>query len=284
MNSINVQINFGISIILCANYIFNEKLKNTPTDFIINVTLDDSIFDGCRNNYGLEFKQKMYDIMRLIFTHKNIKVFDEHSKKNIFFEKMMIQPPDNFCKYKINTELVNYASETKNITLPDRFITITTKVMNQFGTEINLTENNKQLLFTLLNRCKLPIIIIGEKNIKQCPEYDILKPYSIYKELTENLINYLDFTIESTVNNHDLQDLSNTIYILNNSKLNLYLTSTGAPMIGLSCSNNILGTSSLFLIDKKNFINENNSNINFVRTLKEFFDILKYKIYDLNNM
>ena len=96
--------------------------------------------------------------------------------------------------------------------------------------------------------------------------------YTIQKE--KELINYLDFTIESSVNNHDLQDLSNTIYILNNSKLNLYLTSTGAPIIGLSCSNNILGCSGLFLID----------NINFVRILEDFFEILKYKIRDLNTM
>jgi hypothetical protein len=223
--------------------------------------------------------------MKIIFINKNIKIYDyEADKTNINFIRMCVGPNENSYKYKINNSLVNFAFSKKNVSVPEKFITITTKIMDFNGTITNFDENNKRTFYNILNRIKLPKVIIGEKHIESCDEYNILIPYSIYNDLIENLNNYLDFTIDSSVNNNDINELCNTIYILNKSKLNLYLTSSGAPTIGLNCSNNILGVSHLYSIDKNNFINEDNSNIKFVRTLKEFLNILELKVNELNSL
>ena len=279
MSEIYYKINFGISIFLCANSVFNEMLNNNSYS-IINITLDDEIFDGCRDSYGLEFKEKMYDIMKIIFINNRIKIFDNTNKHNIEFTRRLFFPFDSY-KYEINNNLVNIAFSKKNIKVPDKFITITTKIM-ECNTSINLNNTNKKILLDTLNTLNLPIIIIGEKSIEKCKEYDILKPYSIYNDFITNLNNYLDYTIESSKDNNNTQELYNTIYILNNSKLNLYLTSSGAPTIGLSCSNNILGVCGYHIFDKSIYLHKDNSNINFVSNLEDFFKILNYKIDDLN--
>jgi hypothetical protein len=259
MSEIYYKINFGISIFLCANSVFNEMLDNNIYS-IINITLDDEIFDSCRNTFGLEFKEKMYDIMKIIFINNRIKIFDNTNKHNIEFTQRLFFPYENY-KYKINNNLVNIAYSKKNIKVPDKFITITTKIM-EYLTSINLNSTNKKSLFDILNNLNLPIIIIGERSITTCNEYNILNPYSIYNDLITNLNNYLDYTIQSSKDNNNIQELFNTIYILNKSKLNLYLISTGAPVIGLSCSNNILGVCGHHIFDKNIYINEDNSNIN----------------------
>jgi len=284
MTELFVKINFGIAIFLCINQTFNDMLNDNIYS-TIHVTLDDEIFDKCRQSYGEVFKKKMYDIMKIIFINKNIKIYDyEADKTNINFIRMCVGPNENSYKYKINNSLVNFAYSKKNVSVPEKFITITTKIMDFNGTITNFDENNKRTFYNILNSIKLPKVIIGEKHIEFCDEYNILKPYSIYNDLIENLNNYLDFTINSSVNNNDINELCNTIYILNKSKLNLYFTSSGAPTIGLNCSNNILGVSQLYSIDKNNFINEDNSNIKFVRTLEEFLNIFELKINELNSL
>jgi len=284
MTELFVKINFGIAIFLCINQTFNDWLNDNIYS-TIHVTLDDEIFDKCRKSYGELFKKKMYDIMKIIFINKKIKIYDyEADKTNINFIRMCVGPNESSYKYKINNNLIDFAFSKKSISVPDKFITITTKIMDFAGTIINFDENNKRIFFNILNRIKLPIVIIGEKYIEPCDEYNILKTYCIYNDLIENLNNYLDHTIESSVNNNDINELCNSIYILNKSSLNIFLTSTGAPTIGLNCSNNILGVSQLYTVDKNNFINEDNSNIKFVRTLEEFLNILELKVNELNTL
>ena len=156
------------------------------------------------------------------------------------------------------------------IYINENYITLSTKIFNT----INYDEYNsiKDKLFCILNNSKYKIILLGEKEISNSTEYDMYCTYSIYNDCIKYLKNKLDYTIDNTISNNNINLLKRSFNILNKSKLNIYFNTAGISVITLFVSNNILGlikSDYKDLYDNNDFLHENKNikicyNINYL--------------------
>lgn len=266
MKELNLKMLFGTELLLRYNDLFIQMLDNYLFDKI-NCSIDRATIDIFRGSYGESYYSDSFESAKFIFNDERINLTHEQSANTMSLDDLIRDYGFNY-KYNFNEKLI----EDFDLELPEKYITISTKILLALSKDVY--ESYKIYLFNILNQSKYPIIIIGEREIKQCVEYDIHKPYSIYNDLIHNLNNYIDFTISDSGLNSDLIPLKKTFFILNKSKMNIYMSCAGIKTIQMYVSNNIIGLTQHDLVSaSKN--RDNNENI-FLTT--DFFEF----IYNLN--
>ena len=139
MKILNVKMLFGMDLLFKYKNIFEQLLKNDKVD-IINCSISRDIFFDFRNNYGEEFYNKYYDIMKLILSNnKKINITKDQS-----YETIDPTTLGNIYSVSINYYICKELINLSNINLPNKYYTISSKI---FGIVDRNTWNNRKNYF-----------------------------------------------------------------------------------------------------------------------------------------
>jgi hypothetical protein len=244
MRVLNVRMLFGVELILRYNDLFQQLLDLSIVDSI-NCAICEEIVRTYRDTYSDDFIKGYTDIANYIMCDSRINVttvdnitsqFPNDAEFKEFMSPSSIEERFNISETYQNRRIVDESIETL---LPQKYITISSKCLNVSRSEY---ENSKMTIFEILNESKIPVVILGEREVKSCKEYEIHQTYSIYEDLFNNLENKIDLTIASSENNNDLYPLKKTFKILSDSSLNIFISTAGVKRVVVySSSNNVLG-------------------------------------------
>lgn len=244
MRVLNVRMLFGVELILRYNDLFQQLLDLSIVDSI-NCAICEEIVRTYRDTYSDDFIKGYTDIANYIMCDSRINVttvdnitsqFPNDVEFKEFMSPSSIEERFNISETYQNRRIVDESIETL---LPQKYITISSKCLNVSRSEY---ENSKMTIFEILNESKIPVVILGEREVKSCKEYEIHQTYSIYEDLFNNLENKIDLTIASSENNNDLYPLKKTFKILSDSSLNIFISTAGVKRVVVySSSNNVLG-------------------------------------------
>ena len=232
MNILEINIYFGVSVIMKYNAIFTTLLDEKKVDKI-HVSLAIDVIKKYRDTYSDTYTQNFYDIMKYIFEDPRIILCQSNTYPTLDINELL---------KKYNTTLT-YRILPQVTRLPPIFtfdyITISTKILNVLSkTEYELI---KPLFYKIVSEINIPIILLGERTVKSCHEYTIHNTYSIYNDLKSFLPNAIDKTIESSEGSTELDPLLESLSILNKSKLNIFMSCGGVSVITFFTSELFLG-------------------------------------------
>ena len=273
-NKLEININFGISIILNYYNVFEHLIINKIFEYIY-VSIDNNILKYYRNTTNNKIFNDYVIFLKYLNQFKNIIIENDYNEKykNICVSELsrIYNIP---IKYKIYDQLI-----INDYHLNFEYITISTKIL---GIPYSIFERYKNILFNKLNNINCKIIILGEKEVTKCIEYDIHETYSFYNDLINNLNNYIDMSIDNNTLNAELDPLLKTFKIYNKSKLNIFISNGGVSELMGYFTNNILGlTTKDNLLNIENFLNEDKSNI---KLFKDFDNFINYFDIFFNNI
>ena len=260
MNKIlKINILFGLSIILKYYYIFESLIKNNVFDKIF-VSIDYNKLKFYREYSTIKYYNNYLIFLNYINSYDKIIIENVYNPSYKLMDVCSLSNNFNICvKFKIYDKLIN-----DNFNFPFDYVTISTKIINISN---ELYKKYKELLFNKLNNIGYKVIILGEREITSCNEYNIHKVYSIYNDLIGSLTNYIDNTICDSNDNNNLDNFIRSCTIFNKSKLNIYIGNGGVSEILGYVSSNILG-----LTYKDNLLNHNNylDNRNNIKNFNNF--------------
>jgi hypothetical protein len=238
---INFKITYGIHILLNIHDILSSIKK---TD-IISINIDLCSLKSMRNDINNKYMEKYVKLVEEIFIDfKNVEViFEEMNYQNIPYNYNWIQKTLNNDWKNIFIRKNNYFTkyDLNNIILPENYLCINTKIVNS-STEFNTTFDEKYNfikkfnflktdLYKLLNNSNIKIILLGERNIPDCHEYnyhrDKFGNYILYNDFKNNLNNIIDETYDNSKDGYNLDNWKKTCYYLSNSKFNIYIGNGG---------------------------------------------------------
>jgi len=222
------------------------------------------------------------NLIKEIFNNENINLFYD---KNYEYKDWVTFECPIFNKENIFIKKNNYFNLYKldnikldNIKLDKKYICINTKIVNSsfyFNNNKDFDYNfiNKYLiikekLFNILNNSDYQIILLGEKNIPDCNEYnyhrDNFGNYIMYNDFITNLKNYKDETYNDSKDGYDLDNWKKTCYYLTHSQFNIFIGNGGGIHL-YSCFNNCiqLGVTDRLLY----WITKENIETNFFNTI-----------------
>jgi hypothetical protein len=268
---LKININFGLSIILKYYYIFEQLINRNLVNKIF-VSIDRDVLNHYRNDSDNNYYQNYIIFLKHINIHSRIIIENSYNKT---YQNICVNELSRVChipiKFKLYDKLIY-----KNPIYEYDYVTISTKLLN---IDNNLYEKYKNILFNKLNNIGYKVILLGEKRITDCKEYQIHNTYSIYDDLIKNLDNYIDNTIESNNNNNDLESFMTSATILNKSKLNIYMSNGGISILLCYISTNIVGLINTNLVDKalldKTSYLHDCSNIKISNNFKDFLQNIK---------
>jgi hypothetical protein len=235
--TLNIKCYFGTELILRYFSIFKKLLENGIYDSI-NVSICKELLKSCRDTYKIEdFVEKYYDIMRWVYNGYSINITDDQTYDLIHYNALESKY-NTPITYEVIPELIDDFLG-KKLNLPEEYITISTKIWSAGLINKSQFDDKKNILFDSLNKYRNKIIILGERNIKSCAEYNVIETYSIYSDIKNNINNYLDYTYDCSTQNNDLEDLKKSFYILAKSNLNIYMTDSGIRVTNLFLNENI---------------------------------------------
>ena len=243
MRVLNVRMLFGVELILRYNDLFQQLLDLSMVDSI-NCAVCEEIVRTYRDTYSDDFIKGYTDIANYIMCDSRINVttvdnitgqFPNDLEFKEFMSPASIEERFNISETYKNSKIVDDSIETL---LPQKYITISSKCLNVSRSEY---ENSKMTIFKILNESNIPVVILGEREVKDCKEYEIHQTYSIYEDLFNNLENKIDLTIASSENNNDLYPLKKTFKIVSDSSLNIFISTAGVKRVVVYNSNNVLG-------------------------------------------
>lgn len=243
MNTLNVRMLFGVELILRYNSLFQKLLDLSMVDSI-NCAICEEMVKTYRDTYSDDFIKGYTDIANYIMTDSRINVttvdniisqFPNDVEFREFMSPTSIEERFGISETYQNREIVDDSIQTL---LPPKYITISSKCLNVSRSEY---ENSRISIFEILNESKIPVVILGEREVKSCKEYEIHQTYSIYEDLFNNLENKIDLTIPSSENNNDLYPLKKTFKVLSDSSLNIFISTAGVKRIVVYTSDNVLG-------------------------------------------
>jgi hypothetical protein len=251
MKQVNIKISYGIHIILIMYHILTSIVsKNNDLIFYISIDID-KLREG-RNDLGEiyldKFKMLVNEILKInnVYIHFNenynltdwVTFGDSPYIKN---EEIKILKDNIFTKYKI-----------ENIDISKPYICINTKIVNSsrfFNTNKNEEYNFinkyhlcKNDLFKILNNSNYNIVLLGEKNIPDCKDYNFHRDnfgnYIMYNDF-KNLNNIIDETYDNSADGYDLNNWKKTCYYLTHSKFNIFIGNGGGIHL-YSCFQNCI--------------------------------------------
>jgi len=234
-NYLSVKLYPGIGNYLKYKTIFNELLNLGKFDEI-RCSVSRAVVEDCRGSYAdIEaWYQSHYGVLNFLFSKdKNITVVDN--------QEFELQHPRDFALPivpKIQKDIINEFSGV--LDLPDNYVTITPKIWSDIFHYAHY-ESLKKDFFKALKSLNSKIVIIGERSITPSNEYTVVLCFSIYEDILSEFPDHIDMTIQETVNNNDIPELKRSFHIMNNAKLNILLTHSGAKVLMPFTSDNILG-------------------------------------------
>jgi len=238
LNVINIKISYGIHILLDMHHILKSMLNNNISK--INIDLDIESLKKNRNDIDEQYFSKYLILAKEILNIENINItlyenykyvdWITHSCEILDTNKIYIKKNNYFTQYKLY-----------NINIIKPYICINTKIVNSskyfnndYNPKYNFIEKYhiiKNDLFNILNKLNYNIIILGEKKIPNCNEYNFhmnnFGNYIMYNDFINNLNNIFDETYNDSKDGYDLDNWKKTCYYLNNSNLNIYIGNGG---------------------------------------------------------
>ena len=285
MNELNIKITYGIHILLNMHHILISILENRKDLTNINIDIDLDQLSKNRNDIDENYLEKYLILLKEILNIKNVNLTLNKNYEYIDLfsnyypildiNKIFIRKNNYFTKYQIN-----------NINISKSYICINTKIVNSSKYYIDTKDSNynfiekykiiKEDLYKILNNNNYNIILLGEKNIPNCNEYnyhsDNFGNYIMYDDFINNLNNVIDETYNDSKDGYDLDNWKKTCYYLAHSKLNIFIGNGGGIHLYSNFENTIqlgvkdrllewiipenLETNLYSTIDCKNFINK----------------------------
>jgi hypothetical protein len=238
MNEINIKITYGIHILLDMHHILKSILNNYSSK--INIELDIENLKKNRDDIDEKYLEKYLILAREILNIENVNITLNKNYKYVDFIT-------SFCEIldtdKIYIKKNNYFTQYKlyNINILKPYICINTKIVNSskyFNHNKNSTYNFiekyniiKNELFNVFNNLNYNIVILGERKIPNCNEYnfhlDNFGNYIMYNDFINNLNNIIDESYDDSKDGYDLDNWKKTCYYLKNSNLNIYIGNGG---------------------------------------------------------
>jgi hypothetical protein len=238
MEIINIKISYGIHILLNMYHIIKSILL-INNNKQINIELDVDTLKINRNDIDEKYFEKYLILAKEILNIENVNI--TLNKKYQYVDWIT-----NFCEIletnKIYILKNNYFTKYNiNINIQKPYICINTKIVNSskyFNNDKNPTYNFiekyniiKNELFYILNNSQYNIVLLGERNIPNCNEYNFhmnnFGNYIMYNDFINNLNNIIDETYNDTKDGYDLDNWKKTCYYLTHSKLNIYIGNGG---------------------------------------------------------
>lgn len=270
MKILNIKLLFGTEVFLQYNNLFEQMLNQNIFDFI-NFSICKETLSSLRGSYGDSFYEDNVKVAKFILSDERMNFVDDQSFESMDPPKLasMFSLKESF---NVNKNLI----QSHTLDLPNKFVTISTKI--QYSLSIRDYEVISPSVFNFLNDLQIPVVILGERKITPCREYDIHNPFTIYDSLIQNLNNYVDFSIESSDKNSGLDELKKSFYILSKSSLNIFMSWSGVKRVVLYSSDNVIGLTQNLDVSKRTdgkvFLT--NNPVDFIEKLtksKEFFDL-----------
>ena len=276
MKQINIKITYGIHIIFNMYHILTTILSKNK-DIKFNISLDMETLKKNRNDineYYLEkYKILIKEILKInnvtIDFYENYSYIDWVGGANIPYiknEEVKISKDNIFTQYK-----------NEDIDISKPYICINTKIVNSSKYFNGNKDENynfikkyntiKMDLFKILNNCNYNIVLLGEKNIPDCKEYNFHRDnfgnYIMYNDF-KNLNNIVDETYDKSTDGYDLNNWKKTCYYLTHSKFNIFIGNGGGIHL-YSCFQNCiqLGVTDRLL----EWIPKDNIETNFFNTI-----------------
>jgi len=276
---LKINIYFGTEQILRYFSIFEKLLANNCFD-IIQVSLSKELLLRIRSDIpNVEaFYQDYYTIMRWIFNHPKIEVVDDQSFPLICYTQLVSQYGQRMSYY-INEHLVD-ESIGSVLKLPTKYITISTKI---WSNDINTKyDSHKGKILDSLNAFNHNIVILGERNIAVCDEYTKILTRSIYRDLTQALKKYTDYTYNDSSQNNEINKLKQSFYILSRSSLNIFITDSGIRITNLFLNKNVIGLTNCYEMSTNDIVHFNPATMCFTNNPDTFVETLNAFIHNLN--
>lgn len=277
MKQVNIKISYGIHIILNMYHILISILSKNK-DLIFNISIDIDKLKENRNDIDEFYLDKFKILVKEILKINNVNIYfyenynfidwvtfgDSPYIKN---EEIKILKDNIFTKYKI-----------KNIDISKPYICINTKIVNSskyFNSDkdenynfIKKYNTIKMDLFKILNNSNYNIVLLGEKNIPECKEYNFHRDnfgnYIMYNDFKNNLNNIIDESYNNSADGYNLNNWKKTCYYLTHSKFNIFIGNGGGIHL-YSCFKNCiqLGVTDRLL----RWISKDNIETNFFNTI-----------------
>jgi hypothetical protein len=271
----NIKITYGIHILLNMHHIITSILFYN-NNIIFNIEIDFETLKKNRNDIDNHYLDLYINLIKEILNIKNVNlVFNA----NFGYQDWITLDCPVFDKKNIVIKRNNYFNlyKLENIILPDKYICINTKIVNS-SLEFNGDKNfeydfiNKYLiikekLFEILNNSNYDIVLLGEKNIPDCNEYNFHRDnygnYIMYNDFINNLKKYKDEIYNDSKDGYNLDNWKKTCYYLSNSQFNIFIGNGGGVHL-YSCFKNCIqfGVTDRLLT----WIPKNNIETNFFNT------------------
>ena len=289
MNEINIKICYGIHIFLNMHHILLNILENN-SNLIINIDINIQKLKNGRNDINDFYYESYLVLVKEILNIKNVNLtLDKNYEYTDWItdgcqildsNKIYIRKNNYFTKYLLN-----------NINISKPYICINTKIVNSskyfnnnYNPNYNFIEKYniiKNVLFNILNKTDYNIVLLGEKNIPDCNDYNLHRDnfgnYIMYNDFINNLNNTIDETYNDSKDGYILDNWKKTCYYLTHSKFNIFIGNGGGIHL-YSCFNNCIqfGVTDRLL----EWIPEKNIETNFYNTIDidNFLNNIKFKL------
>jgi hypothetical protein len=236
-NNLYVKGHFSVSSILLYNQVFEMILEKQLVEDIYFYINSGSHDPGSYNHNKFVNKYYYYDVMKFICVHPNI-----HLTTVCTDDYEDLEPREIFEYFKLNITITpspHLVCETPHI--KGNYITIHTNML------YNLVESDFKTLMnylhsTLLMHNTFPIVLIGEKIIKESTDVHV---HSMYEHL-KVLDNVIDLTVQDCVDCNDIDDLKLSFNIIKYSKLNILISTSTISTILPFLTTKIIGVNTVF--------------------------------------
>ncbi len=266
---------------------FDEILGNELT--IYHISPNQKSLTDYRDDLTLSYKEKYMNLLKSIFGTLDNVVFSDNNKNNKILEFNKILPLSH-CK--IHKDNFSHLTNGKIFTHEKKFLVLNTKIVNSSilfnqnkSDEYNyiyLFNKFKNEFYSIINDSNLQVVIIGEREIPKCKEYDYHKDnfgnYNMYYDHINNLKNFIDESYEDSKDGYDYDLFVKTCYFLQNSVCNIFIGNGGGIHLYSQFENTIqfgLFDRLLELIPKENI---ETGVIGNIIDYKKFLDVLGNKI------
>jgi hypothetical protein len=283
----NIKTTYGVHILLNFYHILSSIRETNEEP--INLQIDFDSFRNNRNdvnsNYSNKYKELIHEILKidnLNINYGNDYPFVDWSNGHMPFDK-------DFIKLKSDNHFTKYFLPEIDISKP--FICVNTKIVNssiEFNSSknpdynfIDKYNNIKDDFFKILNDSNLNVVILGEKNIPDCNEYNFHRDnfgnFIMYDDFKKNIKNLIDETYEDSKDGYDLYNWKKTCYYLTHSKMNIFIGNGG----GVHLYSNFKNTLQFGVKDRLlSWVNEDLIETGFmsVNNNNEFLNTIKNKL------
>lgn len=261
MDSIfSLKIYFGISVLTQYKVIFDYLLDNKIYSEI-HYCLDEDIIKTYRGNYPENYMNDMKLLCTFLFSDPRIIQKQELNATLVEVGSIILQ-------YTIpNNLVIDYRKLiTEEPILKEKYITINTKITDVLHNDLDSLMPH---LLYLLQMSRYTIVLLGERSMSPCVEYNIHKGYysCIYNKLIEANLNHIDMTYDETYNGYSIDAIKKTLNICKYSECNIVLNSGGALALSESVGTTYVITSNIGSIITRPY---KTTNIYHIKDKKEF--------------